>query len=247
MSLDANLDLKNLDVEKRKELNRGFYNELARRYGVIKQLFPDIQKAPESIQNEYFSAGRLMHYLLDGVSSHIHGPKIVEGNYVIDAFLESKYYAELEEYKKYHEENKQYITQQQEASFQFAKPDYDQRLQMCENAATEEELGELMRSFYATSEVVDFDSVFAARAVASKINKMYPELLAKISDAEKIKAEEMKRRAHEAAEKEWEQSNGFYKFFAKLTGRKAKIINDNANSILYNMQNENKNENGISR
>ncbi len=108
------------NIAKRDEM----IDKYIRRQAVLKNKFPEILKAPKSIQDEYFTLNSLIDSLQTS-RREIWRQTIFSDGCQIDQFVEEKYEAALSKLSELNLENASYITPEDEASFKFPEIDFD--------------------------------------------------------------------------------------------------------------------------
>ncbi len=108
------------NIVKRNEM----IDKYIRRQAILKNKFPEILKAPKSIQDEYFTLNSLIDSLQTS-RREIWGQTISSDGCQIDKFVAEKYEAALSKFYELNSENASYITPEEEASFKFPEIDFE--------------------------------------------------------------------------------------------------------------------------
>ncbi len=115
-----------------------------RRQAIIKSKFPDILKAPASIQKEYYALNSMIDSLQTS-RREIWGKTTSSDGYEIDKFVAEKYEEKLSEFKELNEENKQYISREDEENFKYPEIDFDALTQEVQEMQTNTDYRTLYR------------------------------------------------------------------------------------------------------
>ncbi len=126
------------EVEKRDEM----IEACIRREAVIKSKFPDILKAPKSIQDEYFEITGVKN-ALQVSRKETWGKTIASDGCEVDAFVVKRYEEALAKSSVLKKENETYITPEEEEAFEFPEIDFDSLREELESVDTFEKRREL--------------------------------------------------------------------------------------------------------
>lgn len=127
------------EVEKRDEM----INACIRRQAVIKSKFPDILKAPKSIQDEYFEIHGVKNALQVSRMKVTWGKTIASDGCEIDEFVAKRYEEALANSSVLKKENETYITPEEEEAFEFPEIDFDSLREELDSVKTFDERREL--------------------------------------------------------------------------------------------------------
>lgn len=126
------------EVEKRDEM----IEACIRREAVIKSKFPDILKAPKSIQDEYFEITGVKN-ALQVSRKETWGKTIASDGCEVDAFVVKRYEEALAKSSVLKKENETYITPEEEEVFEFPEIDFDSLREELDSVKTFDERREL--------------------------------------------------------------------------------------------------------
>ena len=112
------------------------------RQAVIKSKFPEISEAPASIQQEYYALNTLIDSLKTS-RREIRGRTTSSDGYPIDGFVAEKYENALENVNKVQEENRQYVSIEDEENFQYPEIDFNGLIREARLMKTREQYNEL--------------------------------------------------------------------------------------------------------
>ncbi len=126
------------EVEKRDEM----IEACIRREAVIKSKFPDILKAPKSIQDEYFEITGVKN-ALQVSRKETWGKTIASDGCEVDAFVVKRYEEALAKSSVLKKENETYITPEEEEAFEFPEIDFDSLREELDSVKTFDERREL--------------------------------------------------------------------------------------------------------
>jgi hypothetical protein len=126
------------EVEKRDEM----IEACIRREAVIKSKFPDILKAPKSIQDEYFEITGVKN-ALQVSRKETWGKTIAFDGCEVDAFVVKRYEEALAKSSVLKKENETYITPEEEEAFEFPEIDFDSLREELDSVETFDERREL--------------------------------------------------------------------------------------------------------
>lgn len=116
-------------------------NEYQRRRGVIYSLYPDINARPESVEEEDRALSTLISCLTSKGNGW--GKRLASDHVMVDGFYFEKYEEAFGRLAELQEENKKYISKEQEESFEFPNIDFDELLETRGNLKTKGEAEEL--------------------------------------------------------------------------------------------------------
>lgn len=131
MSISNNNNLQKEMEEKRSRA----IDKYRRRMAVIITKYPDLLKAPSTIQQEYYSLSSLVDSLKTS-RRVVWGESKSSDGIIVDRFVANKYETKLLDYKKYNLINTEYISQEEDKNFEYEKIDYDAFRQDIENMET---------------------------------------------------------------------------------------------------------------
>ena len=160
-----------------------------KREDLIKSKFPEISKAPVSIQQEYYALNTLVDSLQTS-RREIWGKTTSSDGYQIDGFVAEKYENALEKVNAVREENRQYISIEDEENFQYPEIDFNALTREARLLQTKEQYNELYRRI---TELTLEPLPEATKARLSNIQKQMNEMLYKglIKDQKKVQKPEM--------------------------------------------------------
>lgn len=160
-----------------------------RRQAVIKSKFPEISEAPASIQQEYYALNSLVDSLKTS-RREIRGKTTSSDGYQIDGFVAEKYENALEKVNAVSEENRQYISIEDEENFQYPEIDFNALTREARLMQTKEQYNELYRRI---TELTLEPLPEATKARLSNIQKQMNEMLYKglIKEQKKVQKTEM--------------------------------------------------------
>ena len=112
------------------------------RVSLIKSKFPEISTAPASIQQEYYALNTLIDSLKTS-RREIRGRTTSSDGYPIDGFVAEKYENAVENVNKVQEENRQYVSIEDEENFQYPEIDFNGLIREARLMKTREQYNEL--------------------------------------------------------------------------------------------------------
>ncbi len=127
------------EVEKRDEM----INACIRRQAVIKSKFPDILKAPKSIQDEWSEIHGVKNALQVSRMGETWGRTISSDGCEVDKFMLKRYEEALANSSVLKKENETYITPEEEEAFEFPEIDFDSLREELDSVKTFDERREL--------------------------------------------------------------------------------------------------------
>lgn len=133
--MEETKQVKSPEVEKRDEM----INACIRREAVIKSKFPDILKAPKSIQDEYFEIHGVKNALQVSRMGETWGKTIASDGCEVDKFVVKRYEEALANSSALKKENEAYITLEEEETFEFPEVDFESLREELETVKTFDE------------------------------------------------------------------------------------------------------------
>lgn len=203
-------------------------NEYIRREAIIKSKFPDILEAPKSIQEEYSQLSAMIHELRVSSMGETWGKTIASDGCAIDKFVAQKYESALARFATLKNQNEEYITREEEETFEFPEVNFDELKMKIDSVQTFDERRAVFNELTALS------SEPLPETTITKIHELTTELSKKEIQFTYNKKEETDKPIPVNQSK-------FSQIFQKAKGRLKGIV-ENLKDRFNNKERENTNE-----
>lgn len=191
--------------------NRDAFNKKTRRLALIAHKFPDIQNAPQSIQDEYLKLGVTRGRLL-GFGGQGAGMRIAKDGNIVSQFKLQDYNDDIDKLAKLHEENASFISAEDEEQFELPKVDLESL-----NADAEEmgndfyQLQNLDKKLEEAEKVADIDTVQQLDQIRENAEQKWTE---EVDKAEQAELKQLQAGLNEAEEKLRQASANYHQLGA---------------------------------